>query len=217
MWNLQAKVVPRKELLITLEEFRNEYLQVSHQGYSALTWRYEHKPQEPQRWPQERDAKWSAPINLHHTHCAPRQLGTTANWRYDVPRDWLWDACQLARVHWGTHCDRFLSRKACTIALSKVQGTHWNVIRCKECLANCPEAVLGQATINLDARVWKSLEDSLPKQYCIDLAEAYVKRESASSRILCEKKRYDSCFPNRCSHQKPLAKGGKGKENLYWA
>ncbi len=68
----------------------------------------------------------------------------------------------------------FVARKARTIALSKVQGAHWNVIRCKECLKNCPEAVLGQATINLDSQVWKSLEDSLPMLYCVDLAEAYV-------------------------------------------
>jgi hypothetical protein len=46
-----------------------------------------------------------------------------------------------------------VARKAHTIALSEVQGTQWSVIRCKERLANCPEAVLGQATINLDSRV----------------------------------------------------------------
>jgi hypothetical protein len=40
-----------------------------------------------------------------------------------------------------------LARNAHTIALSKVQGTHWSMIRCKERLANCPEAVLGQAKI----------------------------------------------------------------------
>jgi hypothetical protein len=62
----------------------------------------------------------------------------------------------------------FVARKACTIALSKVQGTHWNVIKCKERLGNCQEAVIGQATINLDSGVWKSLEDSLPKLYCVD-------------------------------------------------
>jgi hypothetical protein len=106
----------------------------------------------------------------------------------------------------------FVARKACTIALSKVQGTHWNMIRCKERLANHPEAVLGQATINLDSQVWKSLGDSLPKLYCVDLAEAYVMQESASLRILC-KKRYDLRSPNGCSHQKLLAKDGKGKEN----
>jgi hypothetical protein len=107
----------------------------------------------------------------------------------------------------------FIARKACTIALSKAQGTHWNVIKCKEHLGNHPEAVIGQATINLDSQVWKSLEDSLPDLYCIDLAEAYVTQESASLRILCEKKRYDLKFPNGRLHEKPLAKGRNGKEN----
>ncbi len=110
----------------------------------------------------------------------------------------------------------FVVRKARTIPLSEAQGAHWNVIRCKECLANHPEAVLGQATIDLDSWVWKSLGDSFPKLYCIDLAEAYVMQESASSRILCEKKRYDLHFPNGRLHQNPLAKDGKGKENLCW-
>jgi hypothetical protein len=45
----------------------------------------------------------------------------------------------------------FVARKAHTIALSKAQGTHWSVIRCKERLANHPEAVLGKATFNLDS------------------------------------------------------------------
>ncbi len=46
-----------------------------------------------------------------------------------------------------------VARKACTIALSEAQGTHWNMIKCKEHLGNCPEAVIGHATINLDSRV----------------------------------------------------------------
>ncbi len=75
------------------------------------------------------------------------------------------------------------------------------------------KAVLGQATINLGSQVWKSLQDSLPKLYCIDLVEAYVTQESASSRILCEKKRYDLPLPNGRLHQKPSAIGRKGKEN----
>jgi hypothetical protein len=68
----------------------------------------------------------------------------------------------------------FVARKAHTIALSKARGTHWNGIKCKEGLRNCPEAVVRQATFNLDSQVWKSLEDSLPKLYCVDLAKAYV-------------------------------------------
>jgi hypothetical protein len=90
----------------------------------------------------------------------------------------------------------FVAREVHTIKLNKVQGTHWNPNKCEEHLGYCPEAVIRQATISLYSRVWKSLGDSLPELYCIDLAEAYVMRESVSSRILCEKKRYDSRLPN---------------------
>jgi hypothetical protein len=68
----------------------------------------------------------------------------------------------------------FVARKVRTIPLSEAQGTHWNVIKCKECLGNHPKAVIGQATINLDSQVLKSLEDSLPELYCVDLVETYV-------------------------------------------
>ncbi len=77
----------------------------------------------------------------------------------------------------------FVARKVCTITLNKVQGTHWNANKCKERLGNHPEAVVRQATISLDSQVWKSLGDSLPKLYCVDLAEAYVTRERVSLRI----------------------------------
>jgi hypothetical protein len=94
-----------------------------------------------------------------------------------------------------------------------VQGSNWNAIKCQERLGNCPESVVRQATINL--QVWKSLEDSLPKLYCVDLAEAYVTQESVGSRILGEKKRYDLQSPNGRLHEKPLSKGKTGKENWY--
>jgi hypothetical protein len=103
----------------------------------------------------------------------------------------------------------FVVRKVRTIKLD------WNTNKCKERLGNCPEAFIRQATINLYSQVWKSLGDSLPELYCVDLAEAYVTQESVSLRILREKKRYDSRSPNRRSHEKPLAKGGTGKENRY--
>ncbi len=47
------------------------------------------EPQEPWRTRrlQERDVDQSAPTHASHTHCTPRQLDTTADWRYDVPRD----------------------------------------------------------------------------------------------------------------------------------
>jgi hypothetical protein len=111
--------------------------------------------------------------------------------------------------------NNFVARKVHTIELNKVQGTHWNANNCQERLGNCPEAVVRQATISLYSRVWKSLGDSLLELYCVDLAEAYVMQESVSSRILREKKRYDLQAPNGRLHEKPLAKGGTGKENQY--
>ncbi len=49
----------------------------------------------------------SAPTHTRHTHCTSRQLGTTADWRCDIPWDWLQDACQMARVRCGTCCKEF--------------------------------------------------------------------------------------------------------------
>jgi hypothetical protein len=109
----------------------------------------------------------------------------------------------------------FVARKVRTIKLNKVQETHWNVNKCQERLRNCPEAVVRQATINIDSRVWKSLGDSLPTLYRVDLAEAYVTQDSVSLRILSEKKRHDLRSPDGRSHEKLSAKGGTGKENRY--
>jgi hypothetical protein len=85
----------------------------------------------------------------------------------------------------------FVGRKVCTIELIEAQGTHCNPNKCQECLGNHPEAVIRQATISLYSRVWKSLGDSLPRLYCVDLEEAYVSQENVSLRILREKNRYD--------------------------
>ncbi len=113
-WNSYKEVYEwkwyQKGLLIALlEESHEEYLQVSLQAYSALARCHEQKPQEPwrSRGLQERDIVQSAPTHARHTHCASRQLGTTANRRCDISRDWLQDACQMARVRRGTHCEGF--------------------------------------------------------------------------------------------------------------
>ncbi len=117
MWNFYLEVYKQKwcqkELLIALlEESHKEYLQAPLQADSALTHCHEKTPQEPwrSRWPQERDIEQSAPTHVWHTHCASRQLGTTADQRYDDPRDLLQDACQMAKVHWGTRCKGFCSK-----------------------------------------------------------------------------------------------------------
>jgi hypothetical protein len=48
----------------------------------------------------------------------------------------------------------FLARKVCTFELTKVQGTSWNAIKCKEHLRIRPEVVIRQATINFYSPVW---------------------------------------------------------------
>jgi hypothetical protein len=64
----------------------------------------------------------------------------------------------------------FVARNVHTIELNKVHGTNWNAIKCEKCFGSHPEAVVRQATINLDSRLWKSLGDSFPELYCVDLA-----------------------------------------------
>jgi hypothetical protein len=82
-----------------------------------------------------------------------------------------------------------IARNTHTIASEEARGIHWNRTKCKEHYGNPPEAVIGQATINLDSQVLKSLEDSLPELYCVDFAEAYVMQENLSSWLMCRNKR----------------------------
>ena len=195
-------------------DFCNKLYHTGWKPVSTLTWHHEHKPQEPHksRWPRERNTEQSAPTNARHTQFASRQLGTSANQRYDIHWDQLWDACLLARVRWGTRetcqCGHAsLRRWGPWCRPSYGEGFNCKGICCKEephyCIrqsarnllekdqvqkerfGNHPEAVLRQATINLDSQVWKSFEDSLHKMYRADLAEAYVMQESTSSRLMC--------------------------------
>ncbi len=52
----------------------------------------------------KRCAEWSAPTIARHIHSTSVLLGVTVTQRYDVPWDWLWDACHMAGVRWGSHC-----------------------------------------------------------------------------------------------------------------
>ncbi len=65
--------------------------------------------------------------------------------RCDGPRDWLWDACHMAGVCWGSCCEGFRSK----------EGPHYCFMRSAR-----------NMTINL-THEWKSLGDSIPKLYCV--------------------------------------------------
>jgi hypothetical protein len=161
-------------------------LQVSEPGYSAQTWRHEHKPQVPQRWPQERDAEWLAPTNTRHTHCAPRQLGTTANRRYDVPRDWLWDACHMAGVCWGSRCEGFRSDKGPHYRIEQSARNPPERDQVQIALGNHPEAVIGQVTINLIHKFGNPLR--IPYPSCTCYLAGIMSREKVELKDFVSKK-----------------------------
>ncbi len=149
------------------------------------------EPQEPLRTrrPQERDVEPSALTHAHHTHYASRQLGTTANWRYDVPWDWLQKACRMARAHWGNHCEGFCSKEDLHYRMeqsARNQQERHQVQRAPEKSSrSCHQTSNNQSLFTSLEIPW----DSFPKLYCVDLVEAYVTWESAILGILCEKKR----------------------------
>jgi hypothetical protein len=50
-------------------------------------------------------------------------VGDVVTQRYDVLCDWLWDACHMAGVHWGSRCKAFVARKTQSIAVIKARGS----------------------------------------------------------------------------------------------
>jgi hypothetical protein len=87
----------------------------------------------------------------------------------------------------------FVARKARTIALSKARGS------CHKTSDNQPYSW-----------VWKSLGDSIPKLYCVAwLGLGHARK--CQFEDFCEKERYELCSVQRTLHQKPSAKGRKGK------
>ncbi len=135
---------------------------------------------------QERDTEWSAPTILRHIHGASVLLGTTVAQRYDIPQNWLWDACHMARVHWGTRCKGFHSKECLHYWFERSTRNSLERDQAWIGLGNCPEAAIWQATINLYSWVRKSLGDSLPKLHCVSVA--YVTQESGARGVLWVRK-----------------------------
>ncbi len=148
LWESHMQNQYRERTSLRTEGVLQRALQVSQPGYSALTWRHEHEPQEPWRM-QERDAEWSAPTNAHHIHGASVLLGTTVARRYDVPRDWLWDKCHMAGECWGTHCKGSCSKEGPHYCFERSTRNPLGRDQVQIVLGNRPDAVIGQATINL--------------------------------------------------------------------
>ncbi len=86
--------------------------------------------------------------------------------RYDVPWDWLWDACHMAGVRWGSRCDGFRSK----------EGPHYRFTRS---VRNMTINLIHELEIPWGFHTWAVLCSS---------AGAYVTRKSVGPRIFVSKK-----------------------------
>ncbi len=189
-WNFYKEIYVQRwyqnGLLITfLEEPRNEYLKrlCKQTPLWLVVMRKSLRNPEEQANHKKRDIEKSAPTHVHHTHCAFSQLGTTANQRCDVPQDWLQEACHMARVCWGTCCKGFRSKECPHYRMEQSARNHLERNQVQRAPEKSSSSRHQTSNNQSYSRVWKSLWDSFPKLYCIDLAEAYITRESFSSRI----------------------------------
>ncbi len=109
---LQAKVVPERTTYCAWRVPQRVPLSVSSRVLRSDVASWAHTSGTPKiKLTTSKDAEWSSPTHVHHSHCTSRQLRTKANQRYDIPWDWLWEACPLARVRWGTCCNGFCSKE----------------------------------------------------------------------------------------------------------
>jgi hypothetical protein len=147
----------QKRLLIALlEESRKEYLQVSLQVDSALTCHHEKKSL---RNPEEQEDRKKGTLSNHPQLMRVTPTALLDSWIIQPIEDKMslgTDFKTHAKWQWSVEepaAKDFVARKVCTIQLNKVHGTNWNAIKCKERLGSRPEAVVRQATINLDSRL----------------------------------------------------------------
>ncbi len=216
-WNVYQEVNKQKWyqkglLIALLEELRKEYLQVSLQADSALMRRHEITPQEPWRlrWLQERDVERSAPTHPRHTHCTSRQLSTTANQRHDVPRDWLQNPCQMARVRWGARWEGFCSKEGPHYHIKWSARDQLERNQVQRALVkssrSCRQTSNNQPWFTTWEIPWGFLAWAALHWLSVGLCHA---RKCQFKDFFCEKKRYETQAPNGGLHEKPSAKGGR--------
>ncbi len=161
-----------------------------------------------------RKRRWVISLtHAHHTNSSSRQLGTTADRRCDITRDWLRDACLMARVCWGMRCKGFFYKEGphyCIEQSARNPLEHDQVPRALgEFSRSCRQTSNNQPQFTSSEIRWGFLAWAVLHWLSRDLCHA----RSTYLRILCEKKRYDSWSPNGRLHEKSLEKGGTGKEN----
>ncbi len=128
--HLRAKVVPERTIFCVIWGAPRRVpssISTSRLRSDSLSW--ETSLRNPEEQEDHKKGTVSDQPHARHTHCASRQLGTTADRRYHVPRDWLWEACQMARVRWGTRCKGFCSQEGLHY---RIKQSAWNQMECDQ-------------------------------------------------------------------------------------
>jgi hypothetical protein len=155
------------------------------QANSTLTPHHEQKPQEPwrTRWPQEK-GRWAISPNSGASHpLHSYAVGYYSRSKYDIPRDWLQEACHMARVRWETRCKGFGSKEGPHYRIERIARNQPECNQVQRALEKSSGSCCQTSNNQPYSQGWKSLGDSSPRLYCFDLAEAYVMQENASLRI----------------------------------
>ncbi len=128
--DLRVKVVPEMDYLWRFWRSHAWVPQVS-QADSALTHHQEQKPQDPRRtrWPQEKGCGAISPNSCMSHPLHSYAVGYYSRSKYDVPRDWLQEACHMARVCWEARCEGFCSK----------EGPHYRMEQSKRNQLECDQ------------------------------------------------------------------------------
>jgi hypothetical protein len=166
----------------------------------------EQKPQDPRRtrWLQEK-GRWAISPNSRASHpLHSYAFGYDSQSKCDVPWDWLWEACHMARVHWEARCKEFCSK----------EGPHYQL---EQSVRNQLEHDQVQRVLEdkQQSTLFTSLEIPLRFQSraVLHWLSGLMSHKKVSVWGFRQEKRDDSRSPNGCLHEKPLQrKAERGKK-----
>ncbi len=178
-------MVPETNYLLRFLRSHARVPKASLHADSALTCHQEQKPQDPRRtrWLQEK-GRWAISPNSRASHpLHSYAVGYYSQSNQEVSWDWLREACQMARVRWRTRCEGFRSKEGLHYWVEWSEKNQLERNQVQRALDKSSGSCLQTSNNQPYSQGWKSLWDSSPGLYCIDLAEAYVTQENVSLRI----------------------------------
>jgi hypothetical protein len=161
--------------------------------------------QEKGRWAISPDSCASHPLHSY-------AVGYYSQSKYNVPRDWLWEACHIASVPWGTHCKEFCSEEGPHYRMERSARNHLERNQVKSAW----EVVQQLSSDKQQSTLLTSLEIPWGFQSWAVLrwlSGGLCNTRQCQFEDLDEKKRYDSQSSNGHLHKKPLERKAEWGEN----